>query len=127
MLYDGDCGFCTASVERLRRVAGTRAIEYVSFRDAGALDRFPGVTPEACERAMQFVRADGRVFDGAEAFAQLLGTRSLGRVAFAYYLPGVRQIADLAYRGVAANRFRIAGRRGCDGACGLHDGHVSDK
>ena len=128
VLYDGDCVFCTRSVARLRWLAGEAGVEYRSFRAPGALDPFPGVTIERCLRAMQFVRADGRVFGGVEAIVQFLRRRPTGKLALAYYVPGIRQAADLAYRAIAANRFRIAGRHACDGsACGLHDRPGSDK
>jgi len=122
VLYDGACRFCVASSDRLLRLARPGALDRESFRDAGVLDRFPGVTAEACEAAMQLVLPDGRVFAGAEAVARALLTRPvLGLPARLYFVPGLRQLADAVYRLVARNRFRIAGRTTtCDGgACRL--------
>ncbi|MEK6607303.1 MAG: DUF393 domain-containing protein [Myxococcota bacterium] len=124
LLYDGHCGFCRRSVERVRLLIGPAAavaIEFRSFHDEGALAAFPGVTAEHCERAMQLVRADGRVFSGAEAFVQLLRRRALGKLALAYYAPGLRQLADLVYDVIAKNRLRIGGSAACaDGSCAVH-------
>jgi predicted DCC family thiol-disulfide oxidoreductase YuxK len=121
LFYDGDCVFCRGSVDRLKRWVPRADVEYRSFRDPGALDSFPGLTMDRCERAMQFVRKDGRVFDGMEAIVQLLRSRAIGPLALAYYVPGIRQLADLVYWIVARNRFRIGGRVDCaSGTCGLH-------
>jgi predicted DCC family thiol-disulfide oxidoreductase YuxK len=115
LLYDGACAFCSRWAARLLRWLPAGSVEALSFREPGALERFPGVTPERCERALQLVRADGRVFQGAEAAVQALRHRRWGRLAFAYYLPGARQAADAVYRLAARNRFRIGGDR--SGGC----------
>jgi predicted DCC family thiol-disulfide oxidoreductase YuxK len=103
---------------------GARRVELVSFQDEGVLGRFPGVSHEACMQRMHVVRPDGRVFAAAEAVARALTLLPLvGWVGFLYYVPGVRQLAELGYRVVAKNRYRIAGREGCDnGTCSLHGG-----
>ena len=72
---------------------------------------------------LHVVRPDGRVFAGAEAVARSMTLLPVvGWLAFLYYVPGVRQLAEAAYRIVAKNRYRIAGRTGeCDGGtCSLH-------
>ena len=116
LLYDGACPFCTRWAARLLRRLPAGAVEGLSFRDPGALAPFPGVSPERCERALHLVRADGRVFEGAEAAVQALRHRRWGVLAGAYYAPGIRQLADAAYLLMARNRFRIGGG-GCAGRC----------
>jgi predicted DCC family thiol-disulfide oxidoreductase YuxK len=115
LLYDGACTFCTRWAARLLRWLPAGEIDALSFREPGALARFPGVSAERCERALQLVRADGRVFEGAEGLVQALRRRRWGLFARAYYAPGIRQLADAAYRLTARNRFRLGG--GCAGAC----------
>lgn len=122
VLYDGNCRLCVAASARLVRLARPGTMERRNFRDVAVLDAFPGVTPEACEVAMHLVLADGRVFAGAEAAARAFGTRPvLGVLARLYYVPGVRQLADVVYRWIARNRFRWFGRAShCDdGTCKL--------
>jgi predicted DCC family thiol-disulfide oxidoreductase YuxK len=122
VLFDGHCRICSKGARQLR---GWSDAEIVSFRDQGVLERFPGVAYAACEKAMQFVRADGRVFEGAEAIVQAVRGRVAGKLAYAYYAPGLRQLADAAYRYVARRRFELSMRAGeCDpdGACRLHLG-----
>lgn len=119
-LYDGRCGICRASVERLRPWARPGAVEFRDFHGDGALDAFPGVSREACTEAMHLVLPDGRVVRGAEAVARLLLTRPLlGAPAWLYYVPGLRQVLDAAYAAIARRRYRIAAKAGLcdDGVC----------
>lgn len=119
VLFDGECRFCSNAARQLRSL--TRGeVELVSFREAGVLERFPGVTWEAAMKAMQFIRADGRVFSGAEAAVQALQRRWFGKAALVYYAPGVRQVSDAVYATIARYRFKIAGRECADGTCQLH-------
>lgn len=128
VLYDGHCRFCKAQMKNLLVLARRGAIEPLSFQDEGVLDRFAGLTHEACMEAMHLVTPEGRVFRGMEAAARAVATRPvLGLVAWLYYLPGLRQLLDAAYRWIARRRYAIAGRElasgGCDSdACAVHFG-----
>jgi predicted DCC family thiol-disulfide oxidoreductase YuxK len=127
-LYDGHCRMCTAQTRQLQRLVGRHRIEPVSFQEEGILAGFPGVSYDACMQRLHVVRPDGRVFGGAEAVAQALTRIPLvGWLALAYYVPGVRQLAEALYRFVARNRYRIAGRVDCDGGtCHLHGGETRE-
>jgi len=105
LIYDGDCRFCVEQVSRLERLVNG-AVRMQSFRDPGVLKRHPELTRAQCERAIQLVEPGGRSHSGAEAIATTLGLRPvLAPLAWLYYLPGIRQIADWGYRLVARNRF----------------------
>lgn len=119
VLYDGHCRFCVGSSRLLARLTGAR-VQMASFREEGVLERFAPLDGERCERAMQYVRTDGRVFQGAEAAVQALQHRFWGRLALVYYLPGLRQLSDALYDLIARHRFRLAGRACPDGTCHLH-------
>ncbi|MBI3099889.1 MAG: DUF393 domain-containing protein [Planctomycetes bacterium] len=109
LLYDGHCAFCRREAARLERWGGGR-LRVRSFRDPGVLDPYPGITPAACEQAMQTVESDGRVRVGADAIVRVLSLQPLlAPVGWLYRVPGLRQFADLAYQLVARNRFRLFG------------------
>ena len=111
VLFDGECPFCTKNAARLEQFARSGAIEKLSFHDEGVLARFPGITREACMRAMHFVTRDGHVHVGAAAIAQALRTRPfIGAPALIYYVPGIRSLADMLYDIVAENRYQLFGR-----------------
>ena len=126
VLYDGLCKFCSASAHTFVRWMGPADVELLDFQKPGALDRFPGLTHERCMRAMQLVTPDGHIFSGAEAVAQgLLTRRAVGGLARLYYAPLLRDLFDLGYAVVAANRYRIMGKAVAagecpDGTCALH-------
>ncbi len=125
ILFDGHCAFCRAQAERLRAWSTpARPLELVDFQADGALERFPMLTHAQCMAAMQMVTPSGRVFGGAEAVARLVLTRWWGFFAWGYYLPGVRQLADYAYRAVAKRRYLLAKKKRvivCDGeTCSAH-------
>src|SRR5258707_3254483 len=110
VLYDGHCRFCTGQVRNLVALARPGAVEALSFQDAGVLDRFPGLTHNACMQAMHLVAPDGRVYRGFEAAVRAVLTRPLlGFFAYLYYLPGIRQLLDRLYSFIAARRYRILG------------------
>ena len=120
LVYDGRCAFCVREVERLKRMSRSR-VRIESFHEPGVLARYPSLTRERCEEAIQMVVGDGRVFSVMEAVARTLLLRGpLGWAAWLYYLPGVRQALDAGYRMVARNRYRLL-RRSCpDETCGPH-------
>jgi len=107
LLFDGDCGFCTTAAGLAARVAPDAVVVPYQRADLDAL----GVRAEDAAAALQWVATDGRVYAGAAAAARLLVSagrawRPIGRLLL---LPGVRTVADLGYRLVAANRHRLPG------------------
>ncbi len=117
LLYDGHCRFCTAQSGKLVALARDGAIVRMSFQDPGVLEQFPGLTYDQCMQEMQLIAPDGRVFSGFEAAVRALATRLVGRGAYIYYLPGLRQLCDAGYAWVARNRYRLMGKEVAAGAC----------
>lgn len=126
VVYDGACALCTSSAVGLGRRFGPDRVVLLDLQAPGAMASHPslrGVTREAAMERMHVVLPGGRVVAGAEAVARIAAAaRWVGWIAFAYYVPGVRQLAEALYRVVARNRYRLFGRtRRCDGGtCHLH-------
>jgi len=123
LLYDGDCRFCVRSARAIERRFGTARVALRNFQQPGVLAAYPAVTHEAAMRRMHAVMPDGRVFAGAEAFARILmSARLIGWLGWVYYVPGLRQVADLGYWVIAKARYRLRGKAGdCQGGtCHLH-------
>jgi predicted DCC family thiol-disulfide oxidoreductase YuxK len=53
---------------------------------------------------------DGGMVHGTEAFRRLYSAVGLGPVVALTRLPGIRQLADLAYRWVARHRMQLGGK-----------------
>lgn len=108
LIYDGDCAFCTRSVQWIERHLPTSA-EPVPFQFADLAGL--GVTWERAEYEALWVRLDGRIDGGAQAFASLLIEhgglwRALGALL---RVPPFRWLAHGAYRLIANNRHRLPG------------------
>ncbi|AFR10130.1 MULTISPECIES: thiol-disulfide oxidoreductase DCC family protein [Nocardiopsis] len=107
-LYDEDCGFCRRSVDFARERVRTRTA-FAAWQDVD-LSAF-GLTPEQADEQAWLIRSDGDPVAGGDAIAGVLAHgrfpyRTLGRLLA---LPGVRVVTRLAYRAVAANRYRLPG------------------
>src|SRR6266849_5987469 len=95
VLYDGFCNFCVAGANKMKVLARPGAIELMSFQEPGALDRFPGVTRNACMLQMHLITPEGKVVGGLEAAVQAVATRPIMRfLVYTYYLPGVRFLGN---------------------------------
>ncbi|MGE3804647.1 MAG: thiol-disulfide oxidoreductase DCC family protein [Gemmataceae bacterium] len=123
VLYDGLCRFCTAQAGRLRRWTRADRVEFVDFQLPGMLERFPGLTHDTCMTAMQVIDPAGRIYSGFEGAVRILATLPvIGRLAYVYYVPGLRWACDRLYALIAARRYRIMKQEAaaCTGTCSLH-------
>jgi predicted DCC family thiol-disulfide oxidoreductase YuxK len=119
VLYDGDCGFCRASVDRLRALDWRRRLCYADARDPAVLAEHPRVDPVRALERLQLVRpGEATVLDGFFAFRWIAGRLPLLWPIWPFlWLPGASAVGVRAYDSVARNRF-VFGR--CeDGACAV--------
>jgi len=112
LVYDGDCGFCTASARFLARVVHTRAT-LVPWQEADL--RALELTVERARGSVQWVgppggRSGGHR-DGARAIAAALrsGRQPWPLMGAVVELPGVVRVAQRLYHVVSANRHRLPG------------------
>ncbi|MFE3190320.1 thiol-disulfide oxidoreductase DCC family protein [Nocardia sp. NPDC059240] len=108
VVFDGDCAFCTASVERIRERIRPE-VEFVAWQrlDLAAL----GLTEQQVESAVQWIDGDGGRAAGARAGALLLRRAALPWrvVGTVMLIPPVSWVAAGVYRLVAKNRHRLPG------------------
>jgi len=110
LIFDGDCAFCTSSVEFLRRWVdrtGRYGIEPWQRVDLSAY----GLTEADCVEAAQFVDVDGAIHPGHRAIAEALrqgapGWRPVGRLLT---LPAINALASRVYGWVAGHRHQLPG------------------
>lgn len=110
LVYDADCGFCTRSVQLVRRVVDRR--ERFEIRPWQELDLAAvGLTEQACDEAAQFVAADGRVSSGHRAIAHavLHGAPPWRPVGLLLLAPGISPVAARVYRWIATHRHQLPG------------------
>ena len=118
VFYDGDCPLCMREIAfLLRRNRRGRA----RFTNIAAPDFDPAALGITWERLMDRIHGrlpDGTWLEGVEVFRRVYGAVGLGWLLAPTRLPGLRQLADWAYRVFAKNRLKWTGRCGPDG-CAL--------
>lgn len=72
IIYDGECGLCLHSVAWIRDRDVHRVFEYLPYQSEELDVRFPGISRQACVRALHLVTEDGSVLVGAEALPVIL-------------------------------------------------------
>lgn len=108
LVYDGNCGFCARWVDRIRAASGD-AVEFATSQEVG--HRFPQITPEQFENAVQWIGPDGEVYSGARAALCVFAfTGPTGRLLWWAYrrMPWFAGAAEAAYRLVARNRKTVS-------------------
>lgn len=111
VLYDRDCGLCTATARALRRWDRHAALRLVALQDVerAAPDIAPRVAGAPLAAAMHVVdEATGRVAAGGDGVLAIAGRLPGGRVADVLArIPPARWSVGIAYDLVARNRHRI--------------------
>jgi predicted DCC family thiol-disulfide oxidoreductase YuxK len=109
LLYDGLCGFCLASVKRLRVLDLFGYVDPLDFHrqpDLTALS--PHLTPERCRSEMVLLEPNGRVSGGFEAFRRLCRRLPILWWLLPFVsLPGASWAGKAAYRWIAAHRYLL--------------------
>jgi predicted DCC family thiol-disulfide oxidoreductase YuxK len=106
VVYDGDCGVCTAlKIQAERRDAENR-LRFVPFQSSDLEQLAPGLTRQMASKAVYLARADGRRFQGARAVFETL--RCLpgvwGLLGTIGAFPPLSLLAEPFYRLVARHR-----------------------
>ena len=110
LLYDGDCGFCTATAATVRdrlRPAVPATVRPWHPDD----ERHYGITPAEANQEIHWIAAHGGIRGGADAVVAWWRTGSgiwpwLARLLGA---PVMINLARLGYRLIAQNRHRLPG------------------
>src|SRR3990172_5350736 len=111
LVFDGDCGFCTACAGLLRRLDRRGHVRLLPFQAPGVCQSL-GLAPEECQAAAWAAPEGGRLARGAEALLLALGSAPGGRgIPQLYGRPRLRRAADAIYQWVARHRGRLPGVR----------------
>ena len=111
VLYDGECPLCTREVRLLERLDKRR--ERIQFEDIAAPAFDPaayGLDADTLMARIHGVLPDGSVIEGVEVFRRAYGAVGLGWLLAPTRWPGLRRLADAAYRIFARNRLRWTAR-----------------
>jgi predicted DCC family thiol-disulfide oxidoreductase YuxK len=114
MLYDGHCPLCVREIRALKRL--DRGREKLRLVDIAAPEFDPAPYGRAQDELMARIHGvleDGTVIEGMEVFRRAYAAVGLGWLLKPTAWPGIRPLADAAYRWFARNRLRITGRPKC--------------
>jgi predicted DCC family thiol-disulfide oxidoreductase YuxK len=108
LVFDGFCGFCTKMVYLIKRFDNKNQLQFIAWQSSGTLKRFE-LTVQDVKHAAWFINTDERESGAGAinaALSLVFGTRIF---KFFYFLPGIRQTQDAAYRWIEQNRKRLPG------------------
>jgi predicted DCC family thiol-disulfide oxidoreductase YuxK len=118
VFYDADCGICYLCVRVLARLDVHRRLRFLPNSEVAALPA--GFDALLLDRYILVVdRARDRRWTRGDACTEILAALPFGRLwSWPLRLPGIRQLANVAYDLVARNRTRISVWLGLS-ACGV--------
>lgn len=115
LLFDGQCGFCQASVKRLLALdlfGYLNPVDFHTVPNVAALH--PRLSPERCKSRMQLIEPKGRLSEGFFSVRNMsLRMPLLWPLAPLLWLPGMGRLGQRAYDWVAARRFLFHRRPAC--------------
>jgi predicted DCC family thiol-disulfide oxidoreductase YuxK len=116
VLFDGECPLCAREVAMLRRLdRGRGRIGFEDIADPAFDPSRYGLDHDTLMARIHAVLPDGRVIEGVEVFRRAYAAVGLGFLLAPTRWPGLRRLADAAYRAFARNRLRLTGRaHDCD-------------
>jgi predicted DCC family thiol-disulfide oxidoreductase YuxK len=119
VLYDGACPRCRASMAFITAGEPDRVVEPIDLTAVDVATIHPGLTREACMKAMHLVRRDGKVEAGYDAVMTFLAWTPLSRpFALVRFVPGVSPVGRRVYDWIASTRPRDG--ECTDEVCGIH-------
>jgi len=124
VLFDGGCPLCAREIRLLEKLDRGRG--RIQLEDIAAPGFDPGVYGLGARQLMARIHGvlpDGGVIEGVEVFRRAYAAVGLGWLLAPTRWPGLRWLADRAYRTFARNRLRWTGRASdCDSErCALLD------
>jgi len=108
VIYDGDCGFCQAAVDLIRKFDWLQKFKFVPYQKDDILKNYSFLTPEMCEKEMYLVQPNGKYYGGYDAFKIMsLYLPLTFLISWFFFLPGIVQMGRIVYKAIAANRHKI--------------------
>ncbi len=119
MLFDGDCGICTAFSEMAKRLDTKQLFVVEPYQKFSAKELAPfAITHERCAKKIHVIARSGRIYTGAFAFNYFFFQYFPWFIAvlFIYAVPILLPIEIITYAVVAKNRYHLSrwlGLRAC--------------
>ena len=110
VFYDGRCGLCSREIQHYRRVASAGLFDWCDITTEPERLAREGISQADGLKRLHAKDTHGTLHTGVDAFILIWRQLKHWRVLAALVaLPGIRQLAGLAYSAFAAWRFRRRG------------------
>ncbi len=109
VIYDGTCGMCSKSVQRIQKMDRRGAFHYIPYQAPDLLTRFPQVDLKACEGELFVVTPSGELRGGPKGVAEILRVCGWPVTAALMDAPGMSWFSRRVYNLIAENRKAIGG------------------
>lgn len=111
VIYDGSCQLCAGNLKWFHRLDWLHHFDSLPYQARELHTLFPQLDPLECEKAMQLVMANGRVYSGSEGFRHLfLRMPSMLLVGLVMSVPPLPWVLQHLYRRFAPYRYLLSGR-----------------
>lgn len=120
LLYDGNCGFCRASVEKIKILDLFATLSLVDLHQVGDLKTLhPQLTKELAMSQMHLIEPNGKIYGGFDVFRRICFTMPMLYVVIpVIYFPGARALGAMLYKLIAKNRYFFHANKTCqNNAC----------
>jgi len=120
VLYDDECPLCTFQMRLLTWLDWWNALAIIPLSNARAHEVAASISREDLSAAIHCVTPEGRIYRGARCL-RFVGMRLplMMPLALLLWIPGVIQVAEIAYRWVSRNRLILSRMFGCKEACAV--------
>ncbi len=115
IIYDGHCGFCVKSIEKLFIMDLFGFLQKIDYQEcADVKEIHPQLTKELCHSQLQCVTPNGELYGGFFAFRRLaFKIPMLYPLIVLLYFPGTRYFGPLVYGWIAKNRYLFHASKTC--------------
>ena len=103
LVYDGDCSFCVASGEFIRKHSRT-SVTLVPFSELPQYDLLGSLDQRQILASAHYITPEGIEYHGGESITRVLRLLPGGWIFSLFNLWGVTLVRELAYTLVAGNR-----------------------
>lgn len=108
VIYDGDCGFCEATVNLIKKLDWVKKFKFVPFQNKSVFKEYKQLTEEMCKKEIFLIKPNGNYYGGYDAFRIVCVFLPLTFIiSWIFFLPGITQIGRAVYKVIARNRHKI--------------------
>lgn len=118
VIYDGDCNFCCYQIDKLRKLDNRHKFDFKSLHDPSLRSEYPDLTLDILIKQIYVIDVNSNYYPGPAAIRYIAWKIPYFwmTLPLLYFPPSYWLIARI-YKLIAANRYRLGGKRCDSGHC----------